>query len=104
MAEISWGRGSRREFLGVAGTAAGLAALPAWFAESQWTQAWAEEKSPNERPRVALIGCGGMGTGDGKNAQRFGDVVAVCDVDATHVDAALTTFKGARGFADYRKV
>jgi predicted dehydrogenase len=104
MAEFSCGRGSRREFLGTAGKAAGLAALPAWFVESQGRPAWAAEKSPNERPRIALIGCGGMGTGDGKNAQRFGDIVAVCDVDATHVDAALATFKKARGYADYRKV
>ena len=30
----------------------------------------------NDRPGIALIGCGGMGRGDIKSASRFGDVVA----------------------------
>ena len=35
---------------------------------------------------IALIGCGGMGTGDATDALRFGDIVAVCDVDEEHLD------------------
>ena len=48
--------------------------------------------SPNDRPGIALIGCGGQGTGDAGNAARFGDIVAVCDVDARHADAAAEKF------------
>jgi predicted dehydrogenase len=44
--------------------------------------------SPNARPGIALIGCGGMGQGDAENAARFGDIVAVCDVDQRHANAA----------------
>ena len=97
-------RWTRRDILRSAAVATGMAALPTWFLEAGPSRAFAEEKSPNERPRVALIGCGGMGTADGKNAQRFGDIVAVCDVDASHLDKAKETFKGATGYHDYREV
>jgi predicted dehydrogenase len=80
------------------------AALPAWYLEEFPARAAAFEKSPNERPRIALIGCGGMGTHDAMLAQKFGDIVAVCDVDATHRDKAMENFKKAKPCDDYRKV
>ncbi|MDQ3332375.1 MAG: Gfo/Idh/MocA family oxidoreductase, partial [Planctomycetota bacterium] len=95
---------SRRGFLGTATAASAATALPAWFRESSESRLFAQETSPNERPRVALVGCGGMGTGDAKNAQRFGDVVAVCDVDAERLGKASETFKGAKGYDDYRQL
>ena len=39
---------------------------------------------------MALIGCGGMGRGDAKSASRFGNIVAVCDVDKSHAEQART--------------
>ena len=40
----------------------------------------------NRRIRVALIGCGGQGTGDLRNALRLGaQCVALCDVDDEQV-------------------
>jgi myo-inositol 2-dehydrogenase / D-chiro-inositol 1-dehydrogenase len=64
--------------------------------------------SPNDRPGVALIGCGGMGRGDAKNAARFGNIVAVCDVDESHAAAARKQFATAGNepaqFSDFRKV
>ncbi|RIK88911.1 MAG: oxidoreductase [Planctomycetota bacterium] len=92
-------RWSRRDLLKTT-----AAALPAWFVESSVRPALAAEKSPNARPRVALVGCGGMGQHDARLAKRFGDVVAVCDVDAAHLAAAAKAFKGAEKFSDYRKV
>ena len=63
---------------------------------------------PNDRPGLALIGCGGMGRGDAQNASRFGDVVAVCDVDASHVEEAARQFtkdgKTPARFNDFRKI
>ncbi|HEX6987119.1 MAG TPA: Gfo/Idh/MocA family oxidoreductase, partial [Planctomycetaceae bacterium] len=97
-------RWTRRGFLKSAAAATAVAGLPDWFREGSPSRVFAQETSPNERPKIALIGCGGMGTGDAKNAQRFGDVVAVCDVDAAHVDKARETFKGAKGYRDYREV
>ncbi len=104
MATTSLKHWSRRDFLGSAGAVAAAGALPGWFLERCASTALARETSPNERARVALVGCGGMGTGDAKNAQRFGDIVAVCDVDQNHLDHALATFKGAKGHHDYREL
>ena len=70
--------------------------------------------TPNERPRVAVIGCGGQGTGDGRRATNYGDVIAVCDVDTTHsayAKAAYTRRMAAKGkvvnidvYDDYRAI
>jgi hypothetical protein len=82
---------SRRSFLRRTTTAAATAGLPLWFIERELALAGEPVKSPsaNERPRIALIGSGGMGTGDARNAKRFGDIVAVCDVDRLHVERAV---------------
>ncbi|MCC6493626.1 MAG: Gfo/Idh/MocA family oxidoreductase [Pirellulales bacterium] len=92
-------RYSRRGLLKTA-----AATLPTWFLESSLAPALAAEKSPNARPRIALVGCGGMGQHDARLASKFGDVVAVCDVDAAHLAAAAEAFKGAEKFTDFRKV
>jgi predicted dehydrogenase len=89
---------SRRDLLKAA------AGLPAWYASCLPALAAAQETSPNERARIALVGCGGMGTVDAKLAQRFGDVVAVCDVDSARLGKAGETFKGAERYGDYRQV
>jgi predicted dehydrogenase len=75
-------RGSRRRFLkqsfaGLAGAAAAAPAAGSASARSQSRVAGA-----NRRIRVGLIGCGGMGTSDLRQALRLGaQVVALCDVD-----------------------
>jgi predicted dehydrogenase len=95
---------TRRDVLKSAATATAIAALPKWFIESGSSRAFAQENSPNERPKVGLIGCGGMGTGDAKNALRFGDIVAVCDADRSHAERAREQFKGAKIYRDFREV
>ena len=52
----------------------------------------ARSDSPNERPAIALIGCGGRGIGDGSGALRYGDMVAVCDVDTAHSARARNAY------------
>ena len=61
-------------------------------------------RAADEKPRIGLVGCGGMGMGDAKNASRFGTVVAVCDVDASHAAKAAGQFKGAKTYEDFRKL
>jgi predicted dehydrogenase len=95
---------SRREALRSLGASAAFVSVPAWFDERCPAQSPQRTTSPNERLRVGLVGCGGMGTGDAKNAQRFGDVIAVCDVDQSHLGKAREVFKGAQAYDDYRKV
>ena len=76
---------SRRSFLKRCSLAAAAAGLPAWYLDREMAEAQPARKlGPNDRPAVALIGCGGMGRGNAMDAKRFGDLVAVCDVDDHH--------------------
>src|SRR5262245_9235007 len=92
----------RREFLKAT---AGAALLPAWFVEESRSFAGPPQpRGANERPSIGLIGCGGVGRGDAKNAGRVGKVVAGCDVDANHAAEASKMFGGARVYKDFRKL
>jgi predicted dehydrogenase len=63
-------------------------------------------QAANDRPQIGQIGCGGQGNGITSSATRFGDVVAVCDVDSKRADEAKA--KQGKGkadvYADYRKI
>jgi predicted dehydrogenase len=94
----------RRFFLKSAAVGLGTT-LPAWFVEECQGQAQpAKTLSPNDRPNIGLIGCGGRGQGVAKEAARFGTVVAVCDVDAQHAEQAAGLFRGAKIYRDFRKL
>jgi predicted dehydrogenase len=101
---------SRRSFIRRCSAAAAASGLPLWFIERELARAeeLVKPPSPNDRPAIALIGCGGMGTQDGKDARRFGEIVAVCDVDQTHLDRAVAEFttdgKAPAQFTDFRKL
>ena len=90
---------TRRNFLKT--SAAALAVIP-YFTSTR--KAFANN-SPNDRPVVGCIGLGGMGRGDMGAHRRFGDVVALCDVDTRQIAAAKerNDDKGDE-YADYRKV
>ncbi|HEY7500794.1 MAG TPA: Gfo/Idh/MocA family oxidoreductase [Vicinamibacterales bacterium] len=101
---------SRRTFLRDCAAIAAATGLPMWFVEREldaFSQAPAVT-SPNDRPGVALIGCGGMGRSDANSASRFGNIVAVCDADESHAAAAAKQFtkeeKVPAQFTDFRKV
>jgi predicted dehydrogenase len=84
---------SRRSFLKRCSLAGAAAGLPAWFMERDLAEAApVRTLGPNDRPAIALVGCGGQGRGDANNAKRFGDIVAVCDVDSGHAQAAAEQF------------
>ena len=90
---------SRRDFLTVSATvAAGY-----WIAPRSAT---ADDKpvSANEEIRFACIGIGGKGQSDSADAGRSGKVVAVADVDANQLKRAENAFKGAKPYADFRKM
>lgn len=76
-------------------------------------------QSPNERPRIAVVGCGlrwdkqvmvpKATYGLGKQFPRFGDIVAVCDVDRQRVQRAGQIVKTWSSVApgqggDYREI
>jgi len=95
---------TRRGFLKSATFTAAALGLPKWFAEQTVCAADAKAVSPNDRPGVALIGCGGQGRGITQMATAFGRVVAVCDVEESRVNEASAQFSGAAKFRDFRKV
>ena len=67
---------------------AAVSGVPVWFAERQLAAAEASRRrplSPNDRPGIALVGAGGQGTNDARNAANWGDVRVVCDVDRKSV-------------------
>jgi predicted dehydrogenase len=88
---------SRRDFLKHSALSTVALSLPAWFIGQS-------AASPSETVRLGLIGCGGQGCGDAKNASRDGKIVAVCDVDASHLAAAQRDFPGVEGYSDFRKL
>jgi len=101
---------SRRSFLRTCAVTAAATGLPAWFIERDLASAQPAPKpvAANDRPGIALVGCGGMGRGDASNASRFGNIIAVCDVDDNHADEAVKQFskngKTPAKFSDFRKL
>ena len=101
---------SRRSFLQKCSLAAAATGLPLWYLERELAAADPVPKtlSANDRPGIALIGCGGMGQGDAGNASRFGNLVAVCDVDDSHAEQAAKKFtkdgKVPVKYNDFRKL
>lgn len=95
---------SRRDFLKQSSVAAAATSV-AYF---PWSQKAFANQSANDRPRIGCVGLGGMGTGDARQHARFGDVVAVCDVDLGHAERANKDEKIGKGKADvyteYRKL
>jgi len=63
-------------------------------------------QSPNEKPNVVCIGVGGKGGSDSGNAARFGNVIAICDVDRGRLEAKGNAggFKDAKKYTDYREL
>jgi predicted dehydrogenase len=96
---------SRRQFLKQTATASATAALVPYFVSTQSAFA---NSAANDRPRIGCIGVGGMGFGDAHEHNHFGDILAVCDVDANHRDRAKNDANVGKGkadaYADYRKV
>ncbi len=101
---------SRRSFIKKCTMVAAATGLPLWFVERELAAAEVTPKipGPNDRPGVALIGCGGMGKGDTRNASQYGDILAVCDVDQRHADAAVERFttngRTPAKYGDFRKL
>ena len=96
---------SRRGMLGAAGLLMVNSGLPRWFVEETLDAAEVEApKSANDKPSIALIGCGGRGRSDAKDASKFGNIVAVCDVDRHHAEGAALDFVGAKPYHDFREL
>jgi predicted dehydrogenase len=94
---------SRRDFL--RRSAAAGVALPCIVSASALGQAGAP--GANDKIRVGLIGCGGMGRGNLGNCAKHDDVVvtAVCDVWKDRRETTLAKYKDtAKAYGDYREL
>src|SRR5215471_12771793 len=95
---------SRRGFLISAAAVAAATTLPTWYLDETTAQDAPRQLSPNDKPGIALIGCGGRGTAVAKLAAEFGPIVACCDVDESHLAKAKMTWPQAETFKDFRKL
>ena len=92
-------RNNRREFI------QNTTAISAGYFVAAGTRT-ALSQSPNERPNVACFGVGGKGGSDSKNAAKFGNVVAICDVDRNTLESKSKEpgFEKAEKFTDFREL
>ncbi len=92
-------RASRRDFLKVA-TVASVGYL---VVEGN---AQEESNSPNEKLGVACIGVGGKGNSDSNNAAKFGNAVAICDVDKGSLETKgkAEAFQKTKRYTDFREM
>jgi predicted dehydrogenase len=85
-----------------------LAAAASSLPYFPWSEPAFANQAPNARPGIGCIGVGSMGTGDAKAHAKFGDVLAVCDVDSQHAERARNDNGIGKGkadaYGDYRKV
>ena len=102
-------RPSRRAFVQTASAFAAAANLPLWMSDQALAQDADAKKdipppNPSEQYRIGLVGCGGMGRGDAKNAKRFGKVLALCDVDQKNLAEAQKEHPEAKPYSDFRRL
>ena len=89
-------RSNRRQFL----QTTALSGIGFWIAARSGAD---ESNSPNERIAIAGIGLGGQGSSDTEKVSKLGDLVAICDVDETRLNAAgEKQFPKARRYTDFR--
>jgi predicted dehydrogenase len=89
---------NRRRFVGNASMLAG---------SSFWLASQAElglGRSPNERVNVASIGIGGKGSSDTDGAAKYGQIVALCDIDDQRLKQKSKQYPDAKLFHDYREL
>ncbi len=90
---------SRRDFLLQSAAASAAFALSAGCASSPL-----RPRSPNDRLRIGVVGCGGKGLSDMQACARLHDVVALCDVDDGKAANARNEQPKAAFFHDWREM
>lgn len=90
---------TRREFLLTTAATAAATTLA-----SCSSAAATRARSPNDRLRIAQIGCGGKGLSDMQACAKAHDIVALCDVDDGKAANARKEHPGAAFFHDYREL
>jgi len=87
---------SRRDFLLGAAALGGAASLAACAASTK------RARSPNDRLRIGVVGCGGKGLSDMQACAKTHDIVALCDVDHAQAKTARDEQPKAAFHEDWR--
>lgn len=87
----------RRDFLKISSSLSAVC----WIGGSRRQ---AISQTPNERVRIACIGVGGKGRNDSIQAGKFGEIVALCDIDEESLGKKAEEFPKAKKYYDYRKL
>jgi predicted dehydrogenase len=96
---------SRRSFLKSSAIASTALGLPGWFLEeARAAQRHTKKLGPNDRPNIALIGCGNRGRIIGKQAAALGQMVMICDLDDSHLAIGQKEHPSATATKDFRKI
>ncbi len=100
---------NRRSFLRSSATIAAAKVLPGWFLKeceqrSSAQEAQSQNGSPNDKPGIALIGCGGRGRAVAGQAATHGNLIALCDVDESRLGEAKKQWPMAETVSDLRKL
>src|SRR5262249_24555205 len=85
---------TRRSFLQTAAATGFLAAAPAFV----------RGRDLNSKMDVAVVGCGGRGSGNMHEVARTEYITALCDVNGVNLNKAAAQHKGAQTFTDFRKL
>lgn len=94
---------SRRDFLLTSAAFGGAAALgTSSIPASEPVLAPVRARSPNERLRIGVVGCGGKGWSDMQSCARTQDIVAICDVDENQAKRAREKHPKATFYHDWR--
>src|SRR5262245_46276048 len=96
-------RPSRRSFVKSAAAITAATTLPDWFLQGSG-RAGAFAQSTNEKPSIALIGCGGRGRAVARDAAQHGNLVAYCDVDESRLGEGKKLWPQASVVKDFRKL
>lgn len=86
------------------GSAAAVAALATTKAAAETTPQRPRSPEEGKRLRLGIIGSGGKGWSGMQEAARFGEVLAICDIDARERSKALLEHPRADTFSDYREM
>jgi len=91
---------TRRRFLGVSATAAGLLTIVPSYAISGLGHV-----APSDKLNIAGIGVGKGGKGRvNLNNMKSENIVALCDIDWDYAQSTFETYPNAKRFVDYRKM
>ena len=93
---------SRRDFLIRGAAAGGAATLGVAMGVPEPLARPRRARSPNDRLRIGVVGCGGQGKSDMDACGDLHDIVALCDVDDGKAEYARTRYPKAAFFHDWR--